>query len=163
MSRLDHDLLKTAESLLKGVSKKPRRSDLRRVISTAYYALFHALARMSADCFIGAPQEPHTERAWRDVYRSVSHRHVAKKCQEIANRGTAMGFPAEIVDFANQFDPIMRDRERADYDPLYKPTKANAIAVLNTVRLAIDMLSSADQIHRKAFAAFMICHDPKRS
>ncbi len=163
MLRLDQDLLKTADSLVRGLSRRPRRSDLRRIISTAYYVLFHALARMSADCFIGGPQEPHTSRAWRDVYRAVSHRHVAKKCQVIANHGSAMGFPLDIVDFASQFVPILRNRERADYDPLYAPTKPTAIAVLNTVRLAIEKLYSADVVHRRAFAAFVVCHDPKRT
>ena len=37
-----------------GAKGKPRQSDLRRAISTAYYALFHALAKDGADLFVGA-------------------------------------------------------------------------------------------------------------
>ena len=38
------DLLATARRLAKASPRKPRQADLRRSISTAYYALFHALA-----------------------------------------------------------------------------------------------------------------------
>ena len=30
---------------------------IRRSVSTAYYAMFHALAASNADCLVGAPQE----------------------------------------------------------------------------------------------------------
>jgi len=34
-------------------TQKPRQSDLERALSTAYYAMFHAMCRNCADCLIG--------------------------------------------------------------------------------------------------------------
>ena len=37
---------------------RPSRADLRRAVSTTYYALFHALAECCANTLIGAPPPP---------------------------------------------------------------------------------------------------------
>ena len=36
----------------------PLPDSLRRAVSTAYYAVFHALANSNADCLIGVPTSP---------------------------------------------------------------------------------------------------------
>ena len=51
---MSQDLLATARRLAKASPQKPRQSDLKRAISTAYYALFHAMARNAADMLVGA-------------------------------------------------------------------------------------------------------------
>ena len=42
-------MIVTARKLASASLKKPRQADLRRAISTAYYALFHAMAKDAAD------------------------------------------------------------------------------------------------------------------
>ncbi len=37
---------------------------MRRAVSTAYYAVFHALASSNADCLIGTSTDPLLEHAW---------------------------------------------------------------------------------------------------
>ena len=45
----------------------PLPDSLRRAVSTAYYAVFHALANSNADCLIGVPIDPLLEHAWHRV------------------------------------------------------------------------------------------------
>jgi uncharacterized protein (UPF0332 family) len=49
-------LIVTARKLAKASPKKPRQADLKRAVSTAYYALFHALAKNAADQLVGVAQ-----------------------------------------------------------------------------------------------------------
>ena len=39
-------------------ASQPTEEALRRAISTAYYAMFHALAASNADCIIGTSNDP---------------------------------------------------------------------------------------------------------
>ena len=41
----------------------PSPDSLRRAVSTAYYAVFHALANSNADCLIGPPTNPLLDRS----------------------------------------------------------------------------------------------------
>ena len=47
-------MIVTARRLAVANRTKPRQSDLKRSISTAYYALFHAIAKDAADLLVGA-------------------------------------------------------------------------------------------------------------
>lgn len=53
-----YDLIRIARHLatggVSGDRGRPRQADLRRAISAAYYALFHALCRCCADTLAGA-------------------------------------------------------------------------------------------------------------
>ncbi len=48
------DLIALANRLASASPNKPRQADLRRAVSTAYYALFHAMAKNVADTMAGA-------------------------------------------------------------------------------------------------------------
>ena len=43
------DLIETARRLVESGAAQPTQADLRRAVSTAYYALFHCLAAATAD------------------------------------------------------------------------------------------------------------------
>ena len=45
----------------------PLPDSLRRAVSTAYYAVFHALANSNADCLIGAQTSPLLEHTWHGL------------------------------------------------------------------------------------------------
>ena len=49
-------LLQIATDLAEINIRRPRRADLCRAVSTAYYALFHCLARTCADSLAGRPR-----------------------------------------------------------------------------------------------------------
>ena len=48
------DLIQTARRLTESGAAQPTQADLRRAVSTAYYALFHCLAATVADLLTGA-------------------------------------------------------------------------------------------------------------
>ena len=47
------DLITTARSLTELDPRQPTQANLRRAVSTAYYAVFHLLAHTAADLLIG--------------------------------------------------------------------------------------------------------------
>ena len=91
---------------------QPLQDSLRRAVSTAYYAMFHALAGSNADCLIGTPGNPVTRHAWHRVYRGLEHRDARRNTQQDQNL-----FSPPVVDFADTFAQLQRQRHIADYDP----------------------------------------------
>ena len=58
------DLIQTASRLTESGAAQPTQADLRRAVSTAYYAMFHCLAASAANLFIGTVRSP----AWHRAY-----------------------------------------------------------------------------------------------
>lgn len=76
-------LLEQAERLAAAPAKgQPRDADLRRAISTAYYAIFHAILTAAADLFVGIAKQ--TTSLYGLAYRSVNHQKVREVCKEVA-------------------------------------------------------------------------------
>ncbi len=63
------DLLLIAHQLAIGVVGNrrghPRQAELRRAVSTAYYAMFHSLARCGADLVAGSTKQHRSQLAWQ--------------------------------------------------------------------------------------------------
>ena len=59
----------------------PRQADLRRAISNAYYAVFHAVVTQAADDFVGKSHRASPRYAL--VYRSVDHQSLRKLCKDV--------------------------------------------------------------------------------
>ena len=108
------------------------QASLRRAISTAYYAMFHALAANNADCIIGPPHNLITEHAWRRVYRGLEHR-AAKTLL----RSDQHLFSAQTRQFTNVFGQLQDVRHIADYDPGQLFTWAQADAWISRAEAAI--------------------------
>ena len=51
----------------------PSREVIHRAISTAYYAVFHAVNTSNADIQHGAPTNAVTAQAWTNTYRQMRH------------------------------------------------------------------------------------------
>ena len=64
------DLLSLAEELTRRDAGRPKQSSLRRAAASAYYAVFHAVAKMCADELVG-PSKPWS--VYTPIYRSVDH------------------------------------------------------------------------------------------
>ena len=52
---------------------QPAPAAIRRAISTAYYAAFHALTANNAEVLIDAPTDQLTADAWTRIYRGLNH------------------------------------------------------------------------------------------
>ena len=98
------DLLLIAHQLASGVvgnrRGRPRQAELRRAVSTAYYALFHTLARCGADLVAGSTKQHRSQRAWRQAYRALDHGETRKRCTQ---KTRLAEFPTEIQVFADAF------------------------------------------------------------
>ena len=87
-------LLATASKLLES---EPSEVDVRRSVSTAYYALFHHVCWHFSDIIL-QPQSGAYERARLQAYRYLDHGVAKVRCNEATAQ--AKGFPAGIVEFA---------------------------------------------------------------
>lgn len=144
------DLIITAKELVGKPGGKPRQSNLKRALSTAYYALFHTLARCCADVVIGTNSQ--TRKAWQQVYRALDHNFAKNACQH----GNISRFPQEIQDFANAFVTLQSKRHSADYDPYSKIYKSQVLVDLANAETVIGGFESAPAKHRRAFAAWVL-------
>jgi hypothetical protein len=146
-------LIKTAELLADASNGRPMQSDLRRAVSTGYYALFHCLAACCADCVVGGANSQRNEDVWRKVYRSLEHRHAKDQCK---NRVSMKNFASEIQNFAIVFAALQTKRHEADYDPAARFYKSAVKRDIGTAKSVIEDFQSASAKDRRAFAALVL-------
>lgn len=157
------ELLDTARLLVAGRGGSPTQADLRRCISTAYYAAFHAVLTAGAGRFFGA--DSRTEVGYGLLYRTFDHSRIKKTCEQISKitlaqpeqkRFDRKAFHADLRNFAQAFSRLQVSRERADYDPRAVPTIAEAQAAIQEAERAIASLSSAPDDERSDLLASML-------
>lgn len=161
----DANGLLASARLLLGENNKgaPNQIRLRRAISTAYYALFHAITRAATDAAIGARhrQTPRYEL----FYRGFEHRRMRGSCEAVdkpkmaAKDCKALGLEAvtpELRDVANAFVNLQMKRHWADYAPSGKVTRSEARDLLDLAELGIKQLAAADAEQRKNFLVFLM-------
>lgn len=153
---LAKSLLQTAERLAGLGQKRPTQANLRRSVSTSYYAAYHALAQMCADCLVGTRKARRPNRAWTEVYRGLAHGPSKEACNRAAN----VDFPQEIKDFADAFIQLQEARHTADYDPLGRYTREQAQFYVELSKNCIEILKACEAVHRKAFATWVLITSP---
>ncbi|WP_457796873.1 hypothetical protein [Methylocystis sp. S23] len=147
------DLIATARDLAEANgARKPRQSNLLRAESTAYYALFHTLARCCADLLIGGSNSLRSEPAWTQVYRALDHGYAKQACEN----NKISTFQIEIQDFANTFVTMQTKRHKADYDPDYKIYKSEVVLDIAITEQAIVKFKTAKMKDKRAFAAYVL-------
>ena len=116
---LHDDLLRLAREMVDRNPGAPIEAELRRAVSTAYYALFHLLVHEATMRLVAIP-------ALRPrVSRSFDHNIMRKVCLEFGSLRrnsageyvTAAGqvVPGPIVDIAVAFELLQDARHEADY------------------------------------------------
>lgn len=146
------DLLETARRTLGDDPGAPGQSDLRRAVSTIYYALFHCLARNCADTLVGKTRRHRREPAWRQAYRALEHGYVRSQC----SRSDIRKFTQEIQYFIGSFTDMQRKRHQADYDPAGRWSKSDVLDDLDNAADAIEEFEAAPLKDRRAFAVFVL-------
>ncbi|WP_200276572.1 hypothetical protein [Rhodovulum adriaticum] len=131
---------------------KPRQADLKRAVSTAYYAIFHAMCRNAADMLIGTTKAARSQPAWLQTYRAIEHRQAKNQC----TNGKIKRFPKDVEDFAALFIEAQDARHRADYDPCSKFTRSEVLILIARVEEAIAAFKRVPKSDRRAFAAFVV-------
>ena len=126
----------------------PTDEHIRRAISSAYYALFHALAASNADALIGAPQDRITAAAWSRVYRGLDHGTARRELQRYRQE-----FSTGSQIFADTFQDLQNRRHSADYDHNAVFTAQEGSVSLAESQAAINDYMRADRSERAYIAA----------
>ena len=126
---------------------QPAPAAIRRAISTAYYAAFHALTSSNADVLIGPANDQLTTDAWIRIYRGLNHSHAKSQLQQ--NR-TRLSVDAQI--FADLLSDLQNERHNADYNPRATFTAQAATTWLNNAEAAITDFLQTSQSERAAIA-----------
>ena len=147
------DFIATARDLAEGTSRgRPRQTNLRRAVSTTYYALFHCMAICCADMLVGGVGANRSAAAWRQAYRALQHTTARQRCAQ----PTIKRFPNDIQDFAIEFVAMQRKRESADYDPDGTFYKSDVLQDINTTENVIGQFMKAPLKDRRAFAVYIL-------
>ena len=130
---------------------RPQQMQLRKAVSAAYYAMFHALAGSNADTLIGASPRFRRLAAWTQTYRALDHGFAKSRMQS----GSSTFAPA-IRNFGLSFIDLQNWRHLADYDPNAEFTRADALHLIDRAEAAIIAFEADDPTERKAFAAHVL-------
>ncbi len=156
------DLIDTARYLVDRNRLEPRQADLKRAMSTAYYAVFHALCRNCADCLVGTEMPCRSQSAWLQAYRAVNHGEAKNRFSRSDGRTHPVMdlFPTKIQEFATCFVALQKKRHQADYDPEFVLTRYEVLTEITVAQNAIEMLNNSSDKDRTAFAVYTLL--PKR-
>jgi hypothetical protein len=139
------DLLAVARLLLNPNGPgPPSQAQLRRAVSTVYYALFHKVLRTAAERFAGPGQEH--GGAYAILYRSFDHSHMKRICEDLrvstlkdrmkeSLRRDAVSL--DTRDFAITFLALQDLRHSADYDPTVRFLPADVASLIDAADVAI--------------------------
>ena len=126
---------------------QPAPAAVRRAISAAYYAVFHALTASNADTLIGPAHDQLTADAWVRIYRGLDHNQARSQLRQ--NRAS-LSTSGQI--FADLFRDLQNERHNADYNPRASFTARTAATWLNKAEAAIIDFLQASRSERAAVA-----------
>lgn len=171
-------LLTHARSLVPQGRGRPPDTDLRRGVSAAYYALFHAITDMAASHLLRSGES--SERA--GLRRTWGHGEIDAACELITTRARVLGAnpnapmtpdqqrwgplvdlaatDPNVVEAARLFGELQEQRHAADYDHLATFDKATLLSALQDAQDARDHLRNATAIGREALTALLIVRRP---
>ncbi len=149
------DLIRNArrQAVGSGQRGRPRQTDLCRAISSAYYAMFHALARHGADSLAGATRAIRNRPAWEQTYRALEHGHAKNQC---GNHSITTQFTLEIQEFGRHFINMQRYRHYADYAPMTNLRRSEVMGYIDETQRVISQFNTAPAGERRAFAIHVL-------
>lgn len=122
----------------------------RRGVSTAYYALFHALSALCANTLAGDDQD---ESVVDLLYRALDHAELGKTL--VSPDGLRISDAIKPV--GDAFRDLLERRQAADYAPASYLLEAHeAIRLVATAREAIGLLRGLDRAERLRLAVLLV-------
>ena len=137
------ELLRASRLLAAG---QPSQEALRRAVSTAYYAMFHALANSNADLIAG-PRTPANQSNWTATYRSLRHFRAQNPLH-----GWPHLFSPPVQNFAVVISGMKDERENADYNPNVNFTQEQVVIWIYRAERAIINFNAASPQERAMVA-----------
>ncbi len=141
----------------------PTDAQLRRAISTAYYALFHKILRSAAERFAGSDQD--NTPAFSLLYRAFDHRRMKAICESLQaptlskpyqNHLRRTTVSSHMRDFAVAFTDLRAARVRADYEPSGQFLSSDASSLIDSAQVAIEAFDQIPPSERADVLALMM-------
>ena len=133
-------------------SGRPRQAMLRRAVSTAYYAMFHALCQSNADTLVGpSPSGPDIE-LWLDTYRTLDHRAAKNRLTSYISLRQDL----TLRDFARTFVSMQEQRIFADYDPTARFVRSQVNTFIGRAEVATRAFCSVPAQTRRSLALYLL-------
>ncbi len=160
---MDKDLLQQAVRLATLDPTRPRQANVRRAVSSVYYALFHLLVDEATRVQIGAQ---HNQASFRQVLgRAFVHGVMKEACKSFGGgslkKGVAKGLPAsfaipiEIRELAAMFVDLQDHRHAADYDLTERFQRSDVLLLIRDVERRIQDFNNLASSTKKRF--FLAC------
>ena len=164
---MHQDLFSQAETLATLDAKKPRQINLRRAISSAYYAVFHYLVEEACSVQIGSQ---HAQAAYRYVLgRAFTHSIMKQACTSFAGgmlkdavikglpRDASGNYPIQkaIKDVARAFVDLQEKRQWADYDRSERFNRSDVLILIEEAKKRVVKFSELPASDDKKF--FLAC------
>jgi uncharacterized protein (UPF0332 family) len=161
------DLLSQAEALARLDAKKPKQANLRRAVSSAYYAVFHYLVHEACSVQIGTQ---HVQAPFRHVLgRAFAHSVMKQACMSFGggtlkdavikglprNPAGHYVIPQVIQDVAKTFAELQEKRHLADYDLTERFRRADVLALIKQARNHVEHFAALASSDDKKF--FLAC------
>jgi hypothetical protein len=157
------ELLQQSRSLATVDPRKPQQVNLRRAVSSAYYALFHFLVDQACRSLIGTQ---HRQLSFRNVLaRAFEHGTMKEACKSFAGgtlkAAVAKGLPAkfristDVQGVARTFVELQEKRHIADYDRSERFRRADVLALIRQVDRAMVRYREIKSSTQKRF--FLAC------
>ena len=158
------NLLRVAQTHAQGAVNagigRPLQEELKRAVSTAYYALFLHLCETTANLMVGTLQpEPARRVAWQRMYRVLQHGSTRNKCR---NRNEVQQFPDGMQEFAEILIQAQDARHDADYDPLSRYTRQQVLDIIAEAYRVISVFDATPRQERLHFIAYLLASDRNR-
>ena len=158
------ELLTLARRLSVGSgASHPNDAELRRAVSTAYYALFHKVARAAAERFMGPGQE--NAAGFSILYRGLEHREIKSVCEALQvstlkqKYQTSLGrqfFSQDMKDFCSALPALQEARHSADYDPGRRFIPSDVASLIDAAETAMDAFDRAAADEKTDVLALML-------
>ena len=139
----------TARKLLAG---QPTDADIRRAVSTTYYALFHHVC-FHFSMIVLHPSTGTYRRAWLQAYRYLDHGAAKQRCQDVNKKDRK--FSLGILVFSEAFVDLQQRRNDADYNPSIRFSISDAVASIGDAQKAINAFNAEPLEAQRAFVIFV--------
>jgi hypothetical protein len=148
---LVQDLLDLADGLARQSGRPSfRQAALRRAVSTAYYAVFHALCTICSDGLVRWSRTDLVDR----TYRALDHGSARRRMVSFASTA---GSQASLRHLSGIFSLLQDRRNDADYErPRVLFSPAEVLLLIDDAREAVDLLAAMDEDARRRLAVELL-------
>ncbi len=145
------DLIEVARELARRDVGRPKSVSLRRSASSAYYALFHALAYLCADELVGWRRP---RAVFTPIYRSLEH----TKARSVLNASRQRQPKDRLIEIvAVSFAALQDARHDADYNPEpFLFSRTGTLELIDTAEQAIVAVRSLPPDQKLALAVKLV-------